>query len=102
MAVSIPIPQQQTAPVIHFFQEQRNPQYRVVKQTKSDVIKRLYHADNLDALTTLVQDKDVCGKVNLTLLTIQVGPLKHGISFMPIRIISRRKIISVLCAQGLN
>lgn len=28
-------------------------------------IKRLYHADNIDVLTTLVADKDVCGKVKL-------------------------------------
>lgn len=28
-------------------------------------IKRLYHADNIDVLNTLLQDKDVCGKVTL-------------------------------------
>lgn len=65
MAVSIPIPQQQAFPVVPFIHELRKTQFRVVKQTKGDLIKRLYHADNLDALTTLVQDKDVCGKVNL-------------------------------------
>lgn len=28
-------------------------------------IKRLYHADNIDVLTSLLDDKDVCGKVTL-------------------------------------
>ncbi|MBQ2338492.1 MAG: site-specific DNA-methyltransferase [Prevotella sp.] len=28
-------------------------------------IKRLYHADNIDVLTTLIEDNEVCGKVTL-------------------------------------
>ena len=32
---------------------------------KGEGIKRLYHADNLDVLNALVQDKEICGKVNL-------------------------------------
>ena len=28
-------------------------------------IKRLYHADNIDVLNTLLQDENVCGKVTL-------------------------------------
>ena len=32
---------------------------------QGDGIKRLYHADNIDVLTTLLDDKEVCGKVTL-------------------------------------
>ena len=32
---------------------------------KGEGIKRLYHCDNINMLTTLLKDKDVCGKVTL-------------------------------------
>ena len=64
MAVSIPIPQQ-TMPVIHFTEEQASTQFRLVSRAAEHGIKRLYHADNLDVLTALIKDKNVCGKVNL-------------------------------------
>ncbi|MBQ8520613.1 MAG: site-specific DNA-methyltransferase [Bacteroides sp.] len=32
---------------------------------QGDGIKRLYHADNIDVLTALLDDKEVCGKVTL-------------------------------------
>ena len=32
---------------------------------QSEGIKRLYHADNIDVLNTLLQDENVCGKVTL-------------------------------------
>ena len=41
---------------VHFTQTQWN---------QGEGIKRLYHADNLDVLSALMNDKDVCGKVTL-------------------------------------
>ena len=32
---------------------------------EGESIKRLYHADNIDVLTALLDDKNVCGKVTL-------------------------------------
>ena len=63
MAVSIPIAQQ-ALPVIDYSVAQTS-QFRVVNQDKVEGIKRLYHADNIDVLTALIDDKEVCGKVNL-------------------------------------
>jgi adenine-specific DNA-methyltransferase len=51
-------------PIIKYFVD-KEPQFNIVKQVPGNVIKRLYHADNLDALASLSKDKDVCGKVNL-------------------------------------
>lgn len=39
--------------------------FRCTNQYKGTDIKRLYHADNLDVLNYLVNDADVCGKINL-------------------------------------
>jgi len=63
MAVGVSIGNRQV------FQQSLSPQQDIkFKQTafgKADGIKRLYHADNLDVLSLLVNDKDVSGKVTL-------------------------------------
>jgi len=51
-------------PAINFMSEHK-PQFSIVKQVAENAIKRLYHADNIDVLSALLKDKDVCGKVNL-------------------------------------
>lgn len=44
---------------------QKEIKFRCTNQYKGTDIKRLYHADNLDVLNYLVNDADVCGKINL-------------------------------------
>ncbi len=44
---------------------QNGVRFRNVTDYKGKSIKRLYHADNLDVLNFLVQDKAVCGNVKL-------------------------------------
>lgn len=44
---------------------QKEINFRCTNQYKGTDIKRLYHADNLDVLNYLVNDADVCGKINL-------------------------------------
>jgi len=39
--------------------------FRSTTDYHGDLIKRLYHADNIDVLNHLIKDKDVCGKVDL-------------------------------------
>ena len=39
--------------------------FKCVNQYDGEDIKRLYHADNLDVLNYLLNDKQVCGKVDL-------------------------------------
>lgn len=39
--------------------------FKCVNQYDGEDIKRLYHADNLDVLNYLINDKQVCGKVDL-------------------------------------
>lgn len=47
------------------FIPQKEIAFRPVNQYDGDLIKRLYHADNLDVLNCLVDDEKVCGKVDL-------------------------------------
>ena len=42
-----------------------NIQFRQTERHDGDGIKRLYHADNIDVLTALLDDEKVCGKVTL-------------------------------------
>ncbi len=44
---------------------QKGVKFRSVTGYKGNLIKRLYHADNIDVLNCLVKDEDVCGKVSL-------------------------------------
>lgn len=44
---------------------QKEVKFRSVTGYKGNLIKRLYHADNIDVLNCLVKDEDVCGKVSL-------------------------------------
>lgn len=44
---------------------QEDIRFKCTTQYSGDDIKRLYHADNLDVLNHLVNDKNVCGKVDL-------------------------------------
>lgn len=39
--------------------------FRCTTDYSGDFIKRLYHADNLDVLNSLIKDERVCGKINL-------------------------------------
>lgn len=43
----------------------RDIHFRCINDYTGKDIKRLYHADNIDVLTYLVKDTDVCGKVDL-------------------------------------
>lgn len=47
------------------FAPQKNVHFRQTARNEGDGIKRLYHADNIDVLNELINDKDVCGKVTL-------------------------------------
>ncbi len=42
-----------------------NIRFKCMNQYEGEDIKRLYHADNLDVLNYLINDKQVCGKVDL-------------------------------------
>ena len=39
--------------------------FKCIREYNGTAIKRLYHADNLDALNYLIRDEKVCGKVDL-------------------------------------
>ena len=39
--------------------------FRCTTDYSGDLIKRLYHADNLDVLNSLIKDESVCGKIDL-------------------------------------
>ena len=64
--------------------------FRCTTDYSGDLIKRLYHADNLDVLNSLIKDESVCGKIDLIYMTlhiIQVVLLKREIQNMHITII---------------
>lgn len=42
-----------------------NIRFNLTSRHQGEGIKRLYHADNIDVLTTLTTDENVCGKVTL-------------------------------------
>lgn len=44
---------------------QNEVHFRTVREYNGEDIKRLYHADNIDVLHHLLNDEEVCGKVNL-------------------------------------
>lgn len=47
------------------FQPSQDIRFQQTQWNLGKGIKRLYHADNIDVLTTLLADKEVCGKVML-------------------------------------
>lgn len=47
------------------FSPNTNVRFRLLDKNKSEGIRRLYHADNIDVLNNLLHDKDVCGKITL-------------------------------------
>ena len=63
MAVGVAIGNRQIVPLS--IVPQQNIKFRQTKTCKTEGIKRLYHADNLDVLNHLANDKDVCGHVTL-------------------------------------
>lgn len=46
-------------------QPRQDIRFRQTARHEGEGIKRLYHADNIDVLSALIADKDVCGKVTL-------------------------------------
>lgn len=63
MAVGV-VPIQRDYPALSLLPKQ-NIRFRQTARHQGLGIKRLYHADNIDVLAALVDDKSVCGKVTL-------------------------------------
>ena len=63
MAVGI-IPTYQDIPQLAFMPND-GVQFRQIAWSQSQGVKRLYHADNIDVLNYLLNDKEVCGKITL-------------------------------------
>lgn len=63
MAVSVvPIRKEAQSPCCF---PKKDVRFRQTARNEGDGIRRLYHADNINVLSDLVEDKDVCGKVTL-------------------------------------
>ena len=88
MAVSIPIAQQ-ALPVIDYLAAPTS-QFRVVNQDKVEGVKRLYHADNIDVLSALIHDKEVCGKINLIYID---PPYNTGGAFETREFVDRKSVV---------
>lgn len=86
--------------------------FRCTTDYSGDLIKRLYHADNLDVLNSLIKDESVCGKIDLIYIdppyntggAFETRDSKHAyndnfttegyIKFMEVRLILMHKLLS--------